>query len=301
MRWLIAVLVLAFILIGLNSGCTREIIRETTIIRDSTPALEENLKDLKEKISTLEARIIEQEAQLKQQQGLAINSQIQYIDSASAGNQSAVLQEIPPAPLNITASGAIITPSTIIEETNKSEQIRLEINELLSKADSKVRSYSFIYTFSSTKLSGSLFYVRGNKVKIKLKDVGIYNFEDYFDTAYLNLTNKSAIGYCENAQLEACRKGANEYTLNFDDYRIKLPTDWLAEMGAARDSLHFLGRSILFERNAVLLENGNTLYWVDEFSGLPMRVQIRKDAFINVHDYRHLSINYLSEKDVTKA
>lgn len=300
MRWQIAVLLLAFVLVGFSLGCTREIIRET-IIKDSTPALEEKIKDLKEKVSSLEAKLVEQEAQIKQQQGVIVaNPQIQAAASISAGNQSVVLQ-IPPAPLNITASGAVITPETIIEETNKSEQIRLELGELLSKADSKVRSYSFIYAFSSTKLSGSLFYLRGNKIKIKLKDIGIYNFEDYFDTVYLNLTNKSAIGYCENTRLEACRKGVNEYVLNFDDYRIKLPTDWLIDLNAVRDTLRFLGKSIIFERNAVLLESGNTLYWIDEFSGLPMRVQIRKDAFSEIHDYRHLSINYLSEKDVTKA
>ncbi len=296
MRWLTFILILILIL----TGCTREIIRENTIIKDSTPALEGKLNEIKEKVLKLEIKLAEYEAAASTSQHgkVIIAPRVPANDSVSI----TVIQseENPPAPLN-TSLPARSTPETIVQESNQSMQLRAEINDLLEKASSRVKSYSFIYAFQSTRLSGSTFYIKGNKMKIKLKSTNIYNFEDYFDIVYLDLNLKIATGYCENTGLEACRKGANDYNLSYEDYKIKTPSDWLNELKLNKDKLEFRGESILFERNAVLLQNNNTLIWVDEFSGLPLRIKIKKEAFEEVHDYRHLSLNYLSDKDVIKV
>lgn len=288
MRWQIAILLLLLVL----AGCTREIIREKTIIKDSTPALEERMEDLKDKLAELETKLAEYESTPQQTNQVVVIPQ----------DQIQTTEEIPPAPLNNTIiSAPSITPETIVEETNKSFREKARINELLNKSESRVRSYSFIYAFSQTHLSGDTFYLKDDKMKIKLKSAGTYNFEDYYDTVYLDITNRSAKGYCENTGLEACRKGIQDvYNLSYEDYKIKTPSDWLNDLKLAKPNLKFLGDVILFERNCVFLRKNNTFFWVDEFSGLPVRIKIKKDAFEEVHDYRHLSLNYLSESDVVK-
>lgn len=296
MRQLTFILILVLLL----TGCTREIIRENTIIKDSTPALEVKLNELKEKVDELETKLAgyESAASIPQQGNVIIVPQVLVNDTSSFN--AVQPEEIPPAPLN-TSLPASPTPETVVQESNQSAQTRAEINELLEKASSRVKSYSFIYAFQSTKLSGSTFYIKDNKMKIKLKSTDIYNFEDFFDTVYLDLTLKTAKGYCENTGIEACRKGINEYNLSYEEYKIKTPSDWLNELKFNKDKLEFKGESILFERNVVFLQNNNTFVWVDEFSGLPLRVKIKKEAFEEVHDYRHLSLNYLSDKDVIKS
>lgn len=289
MRWqIIFLLIIGLLLIG----CTREIIRETTIIKDSTPVLEEKLQDLKERLFEMESKFAEYEASvsLKETQTVIIEQPVQT-------TQQVVPEVIPPAPLNTTVSSHVINPKTIIIETNESEQIKAELNVLFDKADSRVKSYSFIYSFQSSPLTGDTFYIKGDKIKIKLRDTGIYNFEDYFDTVYLDLTNKTAVGYCE-APIEACRKGKNSFNLDYDNYKIKTPTDWLEELRLDKDNVEYKGGIILFERRTAFLQKDKNYYWLDEFSGLPIKVKIRRDTFDDIYDYRHLSLNYLSDSDV---
>ncbi len=293
----------AFIL----AGCTREIIREQTIIKDSTPALEEKVQDLKDRIKDLESRLADYESSAKDaQQGRFIivseeslsKSQLQILPQQNLTNMQ---EDIPPAPLTTNfSSGATISPQTIVTELNASAQTKAMIGELLERAASRVSSYSFLYAYAVSRLSGSTFYIKGDKVKIKLKSVSIYNFEDYFDTVYLDTTNKTAYGYCEDAKLEACRKGKNYYNLSFEDYNIKTPLDWLEILKADKDKIDFKAEVILFERRAMLLQKDDTVYWVDEFSGLPIRIQIKKGSYDEIHDYRHLSLNYLSANDVLR-
>lgn len=298
MRWWI----LSVIILVVLTGCTREIIREQTIIKDSTPALEEKVADLKDRIKELEARLADYEINAKERQReFIVVSELPNGELQIQQQNITTMQEIPPAPLttNFSAS-ATISPQTIISEQNASAQVKARINELLERAGSRVSSYSFLYAYATSKLSGSTFYIKGDKSKIKLKSASIYNFENYFDTVYLDMANRTAYGYCEDSKLEACRKGKNYYNLSFEDYLIKTPLDWLEVLKSARDEIAFKAEVILFERDAMLLQLGDIVYWVDEFSGLPIRVQIKKSSYDEIHDYRHLSLNYLSINDVVK-
>jgi len=198
----------------------------------------------------------------------------------------------------ILATDDSVPPSPLGPQQEE-EAMTEELREILSKADDTITSYSFLYALPPSDISGSMIYIKGNKMKIKLKETSVYGGVNYLDTIYVDFDAKTANGYCEDSRINACANRSKKTVLDYEEYRIKTPYQWLKEIPVARK----FANVIVWDRNADVLEHidGNITYtyWIDEFSGIPVKINIIKRGEEPIYyEFRHLSINYLKDSDV---
>ncbi len=174
-----------------------------------------------------------------------------------------------------------------------------DVQAILDKADEKVTSYLFYYAPPPDNLARNKYFVKGNRVKVELYEVNFYNAEDYFDTVYLDRIKKTAIAFCENRQTSLCAKSTQAQVLPYEEYAIKLPHEYLEEVSSASK----MGSETLYDRMSVKLKynvKGQEYEtWVDQYSGLPMRVKVGLEKEAPKFEFRELAINSLFDEDVT--
>ena len=177
-----------------------------------------------------------------------------------------------------------------------------ELKALMDKADKKIISYQYLYSEPPENRFLNTFYIKGNKIKIKLYEYDPYKIDEYFDTVYLDSTTKTAIGKCENKKRCLSQKIDNTvktFSVNYGDYYEKTPYEWLKGIKTAV----IVGPQILDTRTTTLIksEEGNTVtdYWIDDTYGLPLKIVITKDGKAEMYKFNDATYNHLTESDVT--
>ena len=254
----------------------------------------------------------ENEVEILNQQVAAMSDQlarieVKLIEQEKTMPTAAIVVET--IPQNVTQLGNLspsllasgdVPPSPVIKEPEE-EVLTEEIKAILARADDIVTSYSYLYALPPSDISGAMVYIKGNKMKIELKETRVYGYQDYIDTIYVDFMAKTASGYCEDSRLQACSNKSKKTVLDFNQYNIKTPYKWLKEIPVARK----IANVIVWDRNADVLEHidGDIryTYWIDSFSGIPVKIIINfpdKEPVMN--EFRHLSVNYLDDEDVSK-
>ena len=203
-----------------------------------------------------------------------------------------------------------------IGEPPKEETLDLDVNnvmdylvELFAK---KVESYKFRIDLGEV-------FVRGDKFKIILsKPVRVIGKDhtsgvsslDVISTVYIDRKEKTAIGYCEGKDTGTRRECEEKDILdiprevNYLDYNIKLPEDWLWEFLEEKvdfvetDKYYVNSKKavrVFFTRNNTILD-----IFFDEKTGLPARLISSKEGqFSTTYNFLDLSANTVKEKDVS--
>ena len=129
-----------------------------------------------------------------------------------------------------------------------------KVKELLTKADNKLVSMGYLY--GGPENDGRFldtYYIKGDKIKVKLYEDNIYVEDGYFDTVYLNTVEKTAIGRCENQKRCVSSRVDNmnkDFDATYDDYRRKTPYEWLQDITTPAA----IGEEVVDKRSALKIE-----------------------------------------------
>ncbi|MBW3001661.1 hypothetical protein KY338_00705 [Candidatus Woesearchaeota archaeon] len=203
-----------------------------------------------------------------------------------------------------------------IEEFEK-ESASVDASSLLEKLmktyTNDVTGYKYLY-------HDDWYFLYEDNIKVKLGESEQYMSQDvngthyaifYVDTIYMNLINKTAIGYCEGNDPRLGNRRCAEleledvpYKLRYSDFYTKRPDEWLFEAYTLEPEVKTeTGYYYVGPRKVRRLEyqDGPTqvIMYYDEEIGLPIKVQ----TFIDEQPsglwlYDFLSANTIKEKHV---
>jgi len=173
-----------------------------------------------------------------------------------------------------------------------------QVKALLKRYEDKVKSYEFYYAPPPDNLARDHYFVKGNRVKIELFEKNVAQRDDYFDTIYLNLETKSAKRYCIKGGI-LCKDFKQGQDTSYDEYSLQFPHEYVSQIVKA----DITGSETLYDRRTMKLsyELGGILHyaWVDEYSGLPVRVQKGEGKKAPKWEFREFGINSVTVQDVT--
>lgn len=186
------------------------------------------------------------------------------------------------------------------------------VKALLDKHKEKIKSLSFTYTTLEVK-DGQLvstttnrYNILGDKVRVDIPVPKKYDKETFIDTAYLDLSTKSARGFCSKHTTIVCPINGEERNATFSDYNIKYPDELFETIPASAESK---GSRDFENRNAYVVRwnDGATYYeaYIDSFTGALMKyVSYSSSDYRDIHTisgviYQDIATNSLNPEDVT--
>lgn len=190
-----------------------------------------------------------------------------------------------------------------------------DMERLTATFAQKITGYKYAY-------KANWHYIRGDKIKIKLRDAvlatdvtvgGTRYLLFYYDNVYLNKKDKTSVGYCEGTSVRLGREQCITlnleevpFPLSYETFKTKLPEEWLFEYigktpsEAGVNKYYYAGRKItklVFDDEETGKE---TRLYFDETIGLPIRVEIAQgERILELYSYEDLSSNTVREEDVT--
>jgi hypothetical protein len=189
------------------------------------------------------------------------------------------------------------------ETKTVSKELPEKVKEIVDKADNKLVSMGYLY--AGPENDGRFldtYYVKGDKIKVKLYEDNIYVTEGYFDTVYLNIVEKTATARCENRK--RCVSGNTdnmnkELDANYDDYRRKLPYEWLQDITTPT----VVGEEVVDKRSVLKIEypNKDTMVemWLDQTYGVPLQIKtIYPNEDEELFQFTNVQFNTLKEEDM---
>jgi len=191
------------------------------------------------------------------------------------------------------------TEPVVGEEEQEAEEpaqhaISEEAQALFAKFD-KVTGVQYAYVESPRILPENVYYVSREKMKIELKSRVRFSTDESYDTVYLDLVEKTGIGYCENTDRNICPDRDKEFDVRFDDYFIETPFDWMAKIIKAE----LTGRSQTIENRKAVevsfeINSEPGVMYVDSFFSVPLKI-----IFMNkTYEFRDTVINQVDAEDL---
>ena len=192
------------------------------------------------------------------------------------------------------------------------QQMLPELQQLISKHNTMVQSMSFLYApvqllkSGPTVSPGSTYYVRGTKVRV---DVWHQPSAPLFvttnvDTVYLDTATQTAQGFCMSSLPTKCDvKGAGRQ-VQYGDYVIKLPLDWLSDIPADAT----MNNGITFQNidtDRVRYAKDGKFYelLINSQNGIPLSAKAYSDSdysnLVGGVEYQNIIFNNLKDADVT--
>ena len=314
MKWLVIItvlLALVFVISGcaLSAECKKPFIRsdgECCLDLDDNGACDETQDEEKaEPSKTEEAKTVVTEkeetapAEAKEEPVVAEAEEIETEEEKTETNQT----KIGPAPATKN-------------ETIISDEDSTDMERLTATFAQKITGYKYAY-------KANWHYIRGDKIKLKLRDAvlatnvnvgGTHYMLFYYDNIYLNKRDKTSAGYCEGTSVrlgkEQCITLKLEevpFPLSYETFKTKLPEEWLFEYigktpsEAGVNKYYYAGRKVT---KLVFDDEENTgqetRMYFDETIGLPIRVEIAQgERILELYSYEDLSSNTVREEDVT--
>lgn len=184
----------------------------------------------------------------------------------------------------------------------QSAQMSPVLKDLLSKADYKIKSYKYILTEPPMNRALNTYYVKGDKIKIKLFEENAYKLGEYYDTVYLDRANHRATARCENDK--RCVTGGQDYTkqvfeADYNKYNTKTPMEWLKEITFAE----IIGPEVVDSKSTTKIrsvQNGKTTdLWIHNTYGMPVQVVVtHEDSTKDTYKFSDNVFNQITDSDV---
>ena len=192
-------------------------------------------------------------------------------------------------------------PQTIIEEIQEEieevfeEKIISEEAAALFSKITGVKGLQYSYVESPEVLPQNTYFTSREKMKVELKTKVRYSPDDSYDTVYLDLVEKTAVAYCENKDRQTCPDRDKAYRVEFDDYFIETPFDWLGKVTSA----DLTGRSQSIEqRNAAEvsfeIDEASGVMFIDAYYGVPLTITFGNKQY----EFRDIVINEVDDEDL---
>jgi len=198
--------------------------------------------------------------------------------------------------------GESIVVQADIPQDDEQEAAEMKMSpmlEELTEKSSKVKDYGFHYSPMDDP-KGPVYFIKGDDMKITLLDLEKVEDDVYVDTVYLNMTDRTAVGYCENWKLTTCDDPNEPVELDFYLYEIKTPIDWVKSL----DNGEFISSETFEQRKVRVVEymsgENKGLMWIDDHYGLAWQVELWDgETLLERHTYSDMSFNSALKKSAT--
>lgn len=273
-------ILLAIMLVVLIMGCAPQ----TAAPTEPTPEVKEVVPEPKDEPAPAQTTVVEKAGQPA---------------PSTPTDDSTVIVEKQPETITPESGDVPAAPSTVKEETVSSE-ISPQVKDLLERADRKVKSYSYTLAPPPDQLARDKWMVRGSKVRVELFDDNYVEPDTYFDNIFIDTSAKTAVGVCLSQRTTRCAEAGQEFEVAYDDVMVKTPYQWLKSVSGTPK---IISTELLYDRKMDVIEyksGGKTIrQWIDQFSGLPVRVQVGEDKNSRT-EFRYLAINSVTEEEIAK-
>ncbi len=192
---------------------------------------------------------------------------------------------VPPKEAPIVEQPKLLPPVEQPKEIKK--EISPEVEDLLSKHATKIKSIKYNYRGPQTVNNFFEFYVKGDKIKYLPKlEIKTLDSENSYNTIYLDTTAKTAESYCVAAY---CKFGGKKADLEYSDNYLFTPFDFLKVKSAAK-----LGEEVIDDRTTWKLSTDLGTLWIDTFYGIPLKAEYGG----NTYRFEKITVNSLQDSDV---
>ena len=190
-------------------------------------------------------------------------------------------------------------PEPVEEVTPTPEEQEMEdsVKELLTKAKTKVKSYSYTYFGPPNEAKGIDFTYKANVLKVDYSSIQRDERQNPYYTVYLYLDSKNAAAYCE--KIGSCDNPDLEIKVNFDEHYKTMPFEILDSIIFAVET----GTERIDNRDAMILDfwdnSGSTgEISIDKFWGMPLKIIYKEPESYKI-EYRSMAVNSVEDSDIT--
>jgi len=220
------------------------------------------------------------------------------VSAPAVSDISKAVAENPPATVERSSMG----PTARLDDQPASGvPLSADAKKLLARADAKVKGYSFIYAAPPDNLARDTYFVKGDRVKVELFDRGWFKADTHMTHVYLDGATKNAVGVCEDPRSTHCPDPKRKFPVTYSDYAIKMPYQWLKEikvgtLASGEKIFERMTKKITYTQGTETIEQ-----WIDEYSGLPVRVKVTDAQGPRLYEFRHLTVNDVSDDIFSKS
>lgn len=172
-----------------------------------------------------------------------------------------------------------------------------KVAALLTKSQGRVTSLRYMYQDITMKPEEWETWVKGNKMHVKLREMDEIRGDVYVDNIYLDLSTKTAVGYCEKS-VYRCSDPNTPIEVSFNKYYRKTPLEWIDQVTYAEKE----AEEQMQQRNVWKLrytEDGKTVYmWVDEYYGVPVSIKVTNNGVTNDYIFEDIAFNTVDDSDL---
>ncbi len=197
------------------------------------------------------------------------------------------------------------------EEENQDERTEGEVDERVKKVldtyYEKVESFSYLKNYGD--IYGEVYY-KNREAKIipenPFKIEEGYAGTNYMDIYFVSFKEKRVRAYCNKLNLEeddeesVCdNQAVTNVTLNYEEYKFKLPIDFLKELAGEELKGVTPGGSINNRQTTKLTfktSRGEESIWIDNFYNIPLKYRKKYGGVSRVVVFDRIAINSV-EKD----
>ena len=183
----------------------------------------------------------------------------------------------------------------VVEETMTLEK---EVHDMITQAYKRVESYKFLYVGPPEGVPQDIYSVRGDMAKVLVMKATDHYISQPYTHIVLDMDEETARAICEATEANRCEEGFKDLgRVPYDEWKVKFPMEWLDEIEGAE----YMGKGPRFEDRETEkirfeTQDASGVMHLIKFYYIPARV-ILDDG--TEYEYRDLSMNTLSEKDVT--
>ncbi len=218
--------------------------------------------------------------------------------------------DVPPSPTKDSVNEVITKPGLeegtepdVTLQKTEAQKLSPALAALKQRADSKVKSYSFIYVAPPDYLARDTWFIKGNKIRVNLFDVEYFQRENYYDTIFIDAEKKAAAGYCMSEDESRCPVKNKQLILDYNEVMIKTPYQIIKLMPYGEVA----GSEVLWDRmfQVVKYKKEGITYkvWADSYSGLVAKQALYNEDGdeIEKYEFRHIQINNIDDAYVTPS
>lgn len=210
-----------------------------------------------------------------------------------------------PAPIKVETKEEVIktTPKPQPTVTVQAPvQLPERVQELITKSQTKIKSYQYLLSEPPENRFLNTYFVKGDKIKIKLYEGNAYIIGKWQDTVYLDRAVRTATARCEDEK--RCLYRGEDYTrkvfeADYDTYNTKTPTEWLNEVTNAE----VIGPEVVDGVSAMKIKTtqpGKIInLWLHTTYGVPVKVEVTESGqSAKVYQFSDSTFNHLKDSDV---
>jgi hypothetical protein len=138
----------------------------------------------------------------------------------------------------------------------------------------------------------------GDKIRIDRYEENYQAIGSYYDTVFVDTVAETAKAYCLKEDSILCKGWEQGKDMPYEEFVIKLPHEYIEEIEQATK----VGSETLYDRRTYKLtyrvEGMLHTAWVDEYSGIPLRVQIGESRDSPKWEFREVGVNGVLPEDV---